>query len=134
MPDLNTPPFAARSSLALIAVGGLLGAAGVAAAAAGAHGDADPRIATASQFLLFHAPALAAIATAAAVFRLGRWALVPGWTLALGALLFSGDLLVRAIHGTSPVPMVAPTGGTLMILGWLALAIGVIAGGRAKTP
>jgi len=41
----------------------------------------------------------------------------------LGTLLFSGDLTARAFAGGRLFPMAAPSGGSLMILSWIALAI-----------
>ncbi len=40
-----------------------------------------------------------------------------------GAALFAGDLSLRQFAGHSLFPMAAPTGGTLLIIGWLVLAI-----------
>ncbi|MFJ5489276.1 hypothetical protein ACIKTA_17720, partial [Hansschlegelia beijingensis] len=54
---------------------------------------------------------------------LGRFGLLPAAGLALGALLFSGDLMVRVAYGTSPLPMAAPTGGMILILSWIALVL-----------
>ena len=45
-----------------------------------------------------------------------------GAGLALGACLFSADLASRAFLDDRLFPMAAPTGGSLMILSWLALA------------
>ena len=123
-----------RSALSIVAVAGLYGALGVAAAAAAAHLDGDARLATASQFLLFHASALVAAAAASRAFQLGAWLLAPGWCLALGALLFCGDLSVRVAYGASPLPLAAPIGGTLLILGWLGVAVGAALGGLRSRP
>jgi uncharacterized membrane protein YgdD (TMEM256/DUF423 family) len=43
--------------------------------------------------------------------------------LALGAALFSGDLAARAFLGGRLFPFAAPLGGSLMIFGWVALAL-----------
>ncbi|HEY0292757.1 MAG TPA: DUF423 domain-containing protein [Hansschlegelia sp.] len=117
-----------RSALILIAVAGVYGALGVATAAAGAHMSGDPRLATVATFLMLHAAALPAVAAAGVALGLGWLALAPAWGLALGTLLFCGDLLVRVIHGSSPLPIAAPTGGTILILSWLALTVGAVAG------
>jgi uncharacterized membrane protein YgdD (TMEM256/DUF423 family) len=42
--------------------------------------------------------------------------------LAVGTILFSGDLALLSIWGLKPIPLAAPTGGMGMILGWLWLA------------
>lgn len=42
----------------------------------------------------------------------------------LGILVFSGSLMVLAVTGMSWLGAVAPVGGTLLILSWLATAFG----------
>ena len=44
-----------------------------------------------------------------------------GFVIAAG--LFAGDLTLRQYAGHSLFPMAAPTGGTLLIASWLALAV-----------
>ncbi|WP_245479713.1 DUF423 domain-containing protein, partial [Hansschlegelia zhihuaiae] len=87
-----------------------------------------PRLATASSFLMLHAAALVGMAAAARAFGLGRWLTIPAWGVALGALLFCGDLIIRVATGASPLPMAAPIGGTILIAAWLALSIGAALG------
>lgn len=113
-----------RSALLLVILAGLYGAAGVALAAVAAHRVDSPLLGTASTFLMLHAGALVALAAASQVFAAGAKLAVPAWAIALGTLLFCGDLTLRALNGASPWPMAAPTGGTLMIIGWLGVAIG----------
>jgi uncharacterized membrane protein YgdD (TMEM256/DUF423 family) len=36
--------------------------------------------------------------------------------------VFSGDLLARDLLGSRLFPFAAPTGGTLLMVGWLAIA------------
>lgn len=117
-----------RSNLFLIAVAGLYGAAGVATAAAGAHMTGDTRLQTASLFLMLHAAAIVAAAAAVEAFGLGRVAKIAAWGLALGTLLFCGDLLVRVAHGASPLPLAAPVGGSLLIASWIGLSVGAVIG------
>ncbi|CCD96766.1 conserved membrane hypothetical protein [Bradyrhizobium sp. ORS 375] len=111
----------------LIAWAGLMGAAGVALAAKAAH-DADAsRLATASTMLLFHACALlgtVALAERGVVAR--RIGLIAAISLALGAALFSGDLMMRQFAGDRLFPFAAPTGGMLQIGGWLVLAVAAV--------
>jgi uncharacterized membrane protein YgdD (TMEM256/DUF423 family) len=107
----------------LIALAGLMGSAGVLVAAASAHAAPGASLDSASSMLLFHAAAVVAIAAAldrGLVWRpLGVLAAI---ALVLGAGLFAGDLAMRAFAQARLFPMAAPTGGTLMIGGWLALA------------
>ncbi|WP_445730631.1 DUF423 domain-containing protein [Methylocystis sp. IM2] len=113
---LNLP-----SLIATIAA--LQGAAGVSLAAAAAHVDANPLLATASHFLTLHAAAglaLAALANGAPPFR--RFLIGGALVLQAGATLFSADLAARVYLGGKLFPFAAPIGGSLTILAWLALA------------
>jgi uncharacterized membrane protein YgdD (TMEM256/DUF423 family) len=97
--------------------GGLAGAAGVALSAAAAHGGGHD-IGIAAPFLLMHASALLAIG----FFGRGRFLATGGAILLAGLVIFCGDLVMRDFAGHRLFPMAAPTGGTAMILGWLAIA------------
>lgn len=103
----------------LIALGGLSGALGVALSAMAAHSPEGANLKTAAEFLLVHGPAFMALAALARAEVLPRWALLAGaLALALGLSFFAGDLARRSFTGARLFPMAAPTGGTLMILGW----------------
>ena len=108
----------------LLALAGLAGALGVALSAAAAHIAGATSLATAAQFLLFHAPALLGLALLAGS---GRAHPVPartaGFALAFGLALFSGDLSVRALLQQPLFPMAAPSGGIVLILGWILVAV-----------
>ena len=110
-----------RIAFVIAGLGGLAGTVGIVAAAGAAHGSADPLMQIAANMLLFHAAALVGIG---ALCRAGN-RLMPtaGAVLALGTALFSGDLIRRALSGERLFPMAAPTGGTLLILGWLLVVI-----------
>lgn len=101
----------------LILAGGLAGAAGVALSAVAAHAGGD-YVATAATFLLAHAPVLLAIG----LLGRGRVLAAGGAIVLVGVLLFCGDLLMRHYVGDGLFPYAAPTGGTAMIAGWLAIA------------
>ena len=47
----------------------------------------------------------------------------PPSALSIAAALFAGDLTLRQYAGHGLFPMAAPTGGTLLIVSWLALAV-----------
>jgi uncharacterized membrane protein YgdD (TMEM256/DUF423 family) len=101
-----------------------MGAGGVILAAASAHLAAGAGLESAAYMLLFHATAI----LGAAVALEQRLLLRPlaGVALAawiLGGALFSGDLALRAFAGHRLFPMAAPSGGTLLIGGWVLLAI-----------
>ncbi|WBL78466.1 DUF423 domain-containing protein [Bradyrhizobium xenonodulans] len=110
----------------LIGLAGLMGAAGVALAAASAHGADASRLASASAMLLFHATAILALAAVALHARgllHGGIGLIAAFGFVIGAALFAGDLTLRQYAGHSLFPFAAPTGGTVMILGWLAVTL-----------
>lgn len=113
-----------RGPYLLGAIGGLVGALGVVAAAGAAHAAADPLLGTAANMLLFHAAAVLAISALARGG--GRVLLVAGVIIAIGVGLFSGDLARRALGGERLFPYAAPIGGTLLILGWIVAAIGCL--------
>ena len=121
-----------RSAALLLVVAGLFGALGVAAAAAAAHVANAPRLQTVSLFLMLHGAALPGAVAAAHAFRLGRLLHWPMWTIALGVALFCGDLFIRVRTGASLLPVAAPIGGSLTILGWLGLAAGSAYGGFTR--
>lgn len=107
----------------LLALGALAGLLGVAASAAAAHVSGVDSLKTAAQFLLFHAPAilgLVALSASGGTHRL--LTRLAGSALVLGLMLFSGDLALRALHGTPLFPMAAPAGGMVLMAGWLLAA------------
>lgn len=111
--------FSLRSTTLLVA--GLMGLTGVVTAAAASHGS-DPRLmAGASAMCLAHAPALIALHAAWPTMRTAPLAAV---LLALGTAVFAGDLVLRHSAGHGLFPMSAPTGGVIMMAGWLAVALG----------
>lgn len=108
----------------LIGLAALMGACGVVLAALSAHGADASRLVPASSMLLFHAAAV--LGTTALAVRgpiHAAFALVPAWGFVAGAALFAGDLALRQFAGHALFPFAAPTGGTLLIASWLALAI-----------
>ena len=111
--------FLSLSNRILTILAGLLGAAGVAGSAVAAHGGYGETLNTASLFALIHA-ALTIALTRGAPTRLSTLA---GALIMMGALLFCGDLALRALAQRALFPMAAPLGGFLMIGGWLISAL-----------
>ena len=113
-----------RLSRVLIVLAGMMGADGVILAAASAHQADASRLGAASSMLLFHACAV--LATVALTERALIHARI-GFGAAIGfvvaSVLFAGDLALRQYAGHGLFPMAAPTGGTLLIASWLALAV-----------
>jgi uncharacterized membrane protein YgdD (TMEM256/DUF423 family) len=117
----------------LLALGALSGLLGVAASAAAAHMAGADSLKTAAQFLLFHAPALLGLAALSATGTTHRRVTrVAAAALVAGLALFCGDLALRVLHGAALFPMAAPTGGVLLMAGWLLTGVAafVPAGGR----
>ncbi|MDR3514365.1 MAG: DUF423 domain-containing protein [Azospirillaceae bacterium] len=115
---------------------GVSGCVAVAAGAYATHGVGDVQgaawMTTASGYQLWHALALLGVVLAA-----GRR---PGWPdrllglagvcFGLGSLLFCGALYTLALIGAGPLTALAPVGGTLLMLGWLAVAASALAPSR----
>jgi uncharacterized membrane protein YgdD (TMEM256/DUF423 family) len=110
----------------LIVVAGLLGAIGVATAAAASHEEDVRNVAAISAMSLAHAPALLAIALAGR----GRAFLVAGVLMAVGCAVFVADLASRQWMGNPLFPGAAPIGGGGLILSWL----GVVVSGLLNSP
>lgn len=105
----------------LVFAAGLCGAAGVVLSAAASH-RGGAFVGTAATFLLMHAPVFLAVGLLNANRILGAGCFV----LLVGLVLFSGDLLARDFLGTRLFPFAAPVGGTLLIAGWLAIALSAL--------
>jgi uncharacterized membrane protein YgdD (TMEM256/DUF423 family) len=108
----------------------LFGATGVGLGAFGAHGLATRLTAlghvatweTAARYHLLHAVVLLAV---------GLWQQQrpnrpdlsrAAWCFSLGILFFSGSLYVLSLTGARWLGPITPTGGVLLIAGWLLLA------------
>lgn len=107
----------------VITCAGLMGAAGVMLAAAAAHGRPGAGLDSAGYILLIHAAALFggvnALHHSFITRMLGLTALC---AFVIGAALFAGDVTLRAWRDRPLFRMAAPTGGVVLIVGWLVLA------------
>jgi uncharacterized membrane protein YgdD (TMEM256/DUF423 family) len=111
----------------VVVLAAAMGAGGVILAAAAAHQPDATRLASASSMLLFHATAV--LASAVLVERgiiHPRIGVAAAFGFVVAAALFAGDLTLRQVAGHSLFPMAAPTGGTLLIVSWLALAVAAV--------
>jgi uncharacterized membrane protein YgdD (TMEM256/DUF423 family) len=108
----------------LIILAAIMGADGVILAAASAHQPDATRLASASSMLLFHALAVLAVValTERGILHV-RIGMITAWGFVVAATLFAGDLTLRQYAGHSVFPMAAPTGGTLLIVSWIVLAV-----------
>ncbi len=115
---------ASRGLRILVILAAVMGADGVILAAASAHQPDASRLLPASSMLLFHALAVLAVVALSErgiVDRRIGTAAASGFVVAAG--LFAADLTLRQYAGHSLFPFAAPTGGTLLILSWLVLAV-----------
>jgi uncharacterized membrane protein YgdD (TMEM256/DUF423 family) len=105
-----------------VLLAGLMGAGGVMLAAAGAHAAPGAGLDSAAYMLLFHAAAVlggAALIEKSTLPRPLALAALAAWVL--GAVLFSGDIALRAFAGHRLFPLAAPSGGIILIAGWIIL-------------
>lgn len=107
----------------ILFVSGLMGAAGVALAAAASHGGDTLFLGSASTMCLAHAPVLLGLYLGHIYFRTATLAAL---VLGLGTVVFAGDLVARHYLGERLFPFAAPFGGTMMMLGWLVMAAGAL--------
>jgi uncharacterized membrane protein YgdD (TMEM256/DUF423 family) len=121
---------AARVFLALgaafAALAVVLGAFGAHALKAKLAADALAVYQTAVQYHFWHALGLLAVGLASAHLAENAWLRAAGWLLAAGIVLFSGSLYVLALSGQKWLGAVTPLGGAAFILGWIALAVGML--------
>lgn len=143
-----------------VMMGAVLAALGVVFGAFGAHGlesrldavfgDAEKEIAghtvpatykylrdfnTGAEYQMYHALGLIALGIAA--FRqteVRRSCRVAAWCFLLGIVLFSGSLYALVLTGKTWLGAIAPIGGTLMIVAWVAFALGMRDAEAAESP
>ena len=110
-----------------IALGAFYGLTAVAMAALAAHAipaDVLPMVRDGIQMQGWHALALLFAGLWSAPRR-HRLAHLAGAAFALGTPMFCGAIYCLALAGLR-LPMVAPTGGTLLMLGWLLLTLSAL--------
>ena len=88
---------------------------------------------TAAEYQMYHALGLLLIGALSG--RQARRSLqVAGWSFLLGIVLFSGSLYALTLTGMTKLGAITPIGGTLFIVGWIALAIGACPCGGSNEP
>lgn len=137
------PPFPTRESQSanapfatFLLAAGLLGTAGVALGAFGAHGlrallaerGTTHAWATAVQYHLLHTVALVGLAAclkqpAGSGRGLFQWA---GRCWIAGTVIFSGSLYVIALGGPRWLGPVTPLGGVALIAGWVLIVVAAL--------
>ena len=119
---------AAWFSRTTIAIAGILGAVGVTAAAGTTHLGDTHILGPLSLIALTQAPAVLVLALLAGRHWSTRIATI---LIGGGALVFVADLAAIHFWTASPLPFMAPIGGSAMILGWLALIPAAFLGRRS---
>lgn len=117
----------AKESRLTFAFAGAWGLWGVILLAMGGHPPATGIATTGGQFLLFHAPAVMAVALQSrfsGIYKRAALAL-----LLAGSGLFAAEITMHVANGRAVAGPLAPIGGGLAILGWLCVVIGSIRGG-----
>jgi uncharacterized membrane protein YgdD (TMEM256/DUF423 family) len=105
-----------------MAAAGLGGFASVALGAASRHLGLDAALLDiAARYLMYHSLALLAVALLARaevtiVLR------IAGWCFLAGMIAFAGGLVALAATGSALAGVSTPIGGSLFMIGWLALA------------
>ena len=115
-----------------LATSGILGAIGVGLGAFGAHGlknylspEALAIYDTGARYLMYHIPGLLAVGILAEKSSEKAFQ-VAGWCFLTGILIFTGSLMAIVFTGIKKFGMITPIGGTLFIIGWLALSRGAL--------
>lgn len=112
-------------------IGAVWGFLAVAMGAFGAHG-LKPRIEamdqlanfqTAAQYHMYIALAMVAVGLLQAMGRSGAALSVAGWGFLIGSLIFSGSLYAMSLTGLKWLGAITPIGGTVILAGWVALAV-----------
>ena len=130
-PDRRRPTSERVNSAAtsIVAVSGLMGAAGVAVSAAATHQGGGSLASTAGLFLFLHAATGIALASfARSSDGHARGLLVSAVLLVFGTIVFAGDLAMLGFAALRPFPGAAPLGGLMMIAGWLGIPLTVLLG------
>jgi uncharacterized membrane protein YgdD (TMEM256/DUF423 family) len=115
-------------------IGSLLGFAGVALGAFGAHGlknrlsvDMLAIFETGVRYHMYHTFAVLIVALALGHFGNARLLSVSGWLFVGGIVIFSGSLYALALTGVTTLGAITPIGGLLFLAGWACLAVFTLA-------
>ncbi len=90
-----------------------------------------PTFLTGTQYHMYHALALFAVAWACGRFG-GKLPAAAGWFFLAGIFFFSGSLYAITLTGIGAFGMIAPIGGTSFMVGWVLLGITAMKGKAAN--
>lgn len=106
----------------------VLGAAGVAIGAFGAHGlrgRVDPELMqtfeTAVRYHFYHTLALLAISLGPPALWSRKWTALGCWAFTFGIVVFSGTLYLLTLTGQRWLGAITPIGGLALIAGWCSI-------------
>jgi len=120
--------------IAAAAANGFVAVAMGAFAAHGLKAVLDPEalgwVKTGADYQLWHGLALLGIGILAAG-QASPWLSRAGFLMLSGVVLFSGSLYAMALGGWRGFALATPVGGTLLLLGWLALFLHALSRMRA---
>jgi len=120
-----------ETSRTFIIIGAIAGFLSVALGAFGAHGlkqslssELMAIYQTAVSYQIYHSLALILIAL---IFQhqQNNFIKAAGWIMLAGMLIFSGSLYLLTLTDTRWLGAITPLGGTLLLLSWLLLGLGV---------
>ena len=121
------------SAKLVLGVGALLGAAAVVLGAFGAHAlksrlPAEMLVLwqTAVQYHFWHVMALLAVGLTAFHVPESNWLNAAAVLFVTGILIFSGSLYLLSLGAPRVLGIATPIGGLALVLGWLALAAGLL--------
>lgn len=133
-PKNETSPHTLSARLA--GWGSIFVASGIALGAFGAHGlknAVTPEVLAVFEkavfYQLLNGVALVFLPFVPALLGRASKGIVRGWwIIGLGILLFSGSLYAYVLSGVRTFALITPLGGSLFIVGWLAIALALLAG------
>jgi len=120
-----------ETSRTFIIIGSIAGFLSVALGAFGAHGlkqllssELMAIYQTAVSYQIYHSLALILIAL---IFQhqQNKYIKAAGWIMLAGMLVFSGSLYLLTLTDTRWLGAITPIGGTLLLISWLLLGLGV---------
>lgn len=118
-----SPPLRLDRNLAIFAA--FNGAMAVTVGAFAAHGAAPgvkSLLTTGAQYQMVHA----VLAAALSIWPAGRLFRAAGWTASAGGLIFCLTLSMIGLLSLPIMGALAPIGGSLMIVGWLLIALAAL--------
>ena len=129
--------YAARTGSVLMAFGAVAGFLAVAGGALAAHAlrsrlppEQIATLGTAIDYQMYHALALLVLGALPRRPLSSPWFARAALCMAAGMVLFCGSLWFIGLGGWHQGGLLAPVGGSLLMLGWILVAVGALQHGR----